>query len=178
MAARRSAARLTAPNLGGARLSAARVRGILELRPLPQEGGAFRETYRDGRSTAILYLLEAPDCSLLHRLSGPELYHWHAGAPLSMLLLHPDGRAEDLLLGPDLEAGQQPQSIVPGGVWQGSRPLGPDGAWTLVGTTMAPPFRAAMFELGDRDRLVAGWPAAEDRIRALTRGGPGWQNRA
>lgn len=148
---------------------AARIIELLGLAPLAEEGGFFRETYRDERSTAILYLLEAPECSALHRLSGPELYHWHAGAPLAFLLLHPDGRTEEVVLGADLAAGQVPQLAVPAGVWQGSRPLGSDGAWSLVGTTMAPPFDPAGFELGEADALSAGWPSAAERILSLTR---------
>ncbi len=154
---------------GPSRLTGARVAELLQMAPLPDEGGWFVETYRDEHSTAILYLLIAPDISALHRLEGPELYHWHAGAPLEMLLLHPDGRVASPILGPDLTAGQRPQVVVPGGVWQGSIPLGSEGSWSLVGTTMAPGFRPEAFTLGRRDDLVAGWPAAAERIARLTR---------
>jgi uncharacterized protein len=141
----------------------------LGLAPLPGEGGYFAETYRDGRSSAILYLLEAPDFSALHRLTGPELYHWHAGAPLRFLRLRPGGSFDEIVLGPDLAVGQQPQLVVPAGVWQGARPTGPDGAWSLVGTTMAPGFEPAMFELGEAAALRRDWPAAADRIGRLVR---------
>ena len=156
--------------MGEGSTAAAEIIRLLGLEPLPGEGGYFRETYRDERSTAILYLLEAPDFSALHRLSGPELYHWYAGAPLAFLLLHPGGVVRSPILGPDLAAGQAPQLAVPAGVWQGSRPLGPDGAWSLVGTTMAPPFDPAGFELGRVEALSAGWPSAAERIRSLVRG--------
>lgn len=139
------------------------------MAPLPDEGGWFVETYRDAHSTAILYLLIAPDVSALHRLEGPELYHWHAGAPLEMLLLHPGGHVESPILGPDLAEGQRPQVVVPGGVWQGSTPLGGASAWSLVGTTMAPGYHPEAFTLGRRGDLLAGWPGAADRIERLTR---------
>jgi uncharacterized protein len=141
----------------------------LGLAPLPEEGGYFAETYRDDRSTAILYLLETPDFSALHRLTAPELYHWHAGVPLAFLLLRPDGSFDEVVLGPDLAVSQQPQLVVPAGVWQGARPLGPDGAWSLVGTTMAPGFQPDMFELGAAAALTRGWPAAAERIARLVR---------
>jgi predicted cupin superfamily sugar epimerase len=38
--------------------------------------------------------------------------------------------------------------IVPPGVWQSARPLGP---WTLVGCTVSPGFEFATFELAPPD---------------------------
>lgn len=134
----------------------------LDLHPLPGEGGRFRRTYADEHSSAILYLLAAPDFSALHRLPGPELWYFHAGSPLRLLLLHPSGAVDQ----PVLDATTRPQLVVPGGVWQGAASA---GAWSLVGTTMAPPYREEDFELGDRDRLTAKYPAYAEPIRALTR---------
>ncbi|MBK0422672.1 cupin domain-containing protein [Leucobacter sp. CSA2] len=138
----------------------------LGLEPLEHEGGLFRQMHLDAHSSAITYLLADPDFSALHALASVEVYHWYAGAPLSILLLHPDGRSEELLLGPDHRAGQLPQAVVPAGVMQGSSSL---GAWSLVGTTMSPPFDWDGFELGDRESLIARYPEASDRISALTR---------
>ncbi len=143
-------------------MDAAELAHRLRLEPLPGEGGLFRRTYADERSSAILYLLAAGDFSALHRLPGPELWHFHAGAPLELLLLHPDGSAESA----GLDTYERPQLAVPGGVWQGAIST---GAWTLVGTTMAPPYRDEDFELGDRAELSRGWPACADLIRSLTR---------
>jgi hypothetical protein len=136
----------------------------LRLLPLPQEGGLFRETHRDARSSSIYFMLLDGMVSAIHRLDGMEVYHWYAGAPLRMLLLHPDGRVEQPVLGPDIAGGQQPQIHVPAGVWQGSSSA---GEWTLVGTTMAPPFDWTGLHMGDVDELVAKYPRAATRIRAL-----------
>src|SRR5262244_491663 len=116
---------------------------LLQLQPHP-EGGHYRETFRDpqtvgGRaaSTAIYYLLQAGEVSRWHRVDAAEVWHWYAGAPLS-LTLSPDGRTrETMVLGPDLAAGAEPQRVVPASVWQTARSLGP---WTLVGCTVAPGF--------------------------------------
>jgi predicted cupin superfamily sugar epimerase len=143
-----------------------RVAELLGLEPLPDEGGLFRRTHIDAHSSAIYYLLIAPDFSALHRLSATETYHWYAGSPLRLLLLGADGRVEEPVLGPDLAAGQRPQIVVPAGTWQGSSPA---GEWSLVGTTTAPPFDWAGFELGERAALTARHPEAADRIAALTR---------
>jgi uncharacterized protein len=143
-----------------------RVAEVLGLEPLPDEGGLFRRTHVDAHSSAIYYLLIAPDFSALHRLSATETYHWYAGSPLRLLLLGADGRVEEPVLGPDLAAGQRPQIVVPAGTWQGSSPA---GEWSLVGTTTAPPFDWEGFEMGERAALTTGYPEAADRIVALTR---------
>jgi predicted cupin superfamily sugar epimerase len=115
------------------------------------EGGWFRETFRDASaktgtraaSTAIYYLLQAGEVSRWHRVDAAEVWHWYAGAPLS-LTLSVDGRAsETRVLGPELAAGAEPQRVVPAGVWQTARSL---GTWTLTGCTVAPGFEFAGFE--------------------------------
>ncbi|MBL3700644.1 cupin domain-containing protein [Leucobacter luti] len=142
----------------------------LGLEPLEHEGGLFRQMHLTEHSSAIYYLLADPDFSALHSLGSVEVYHWYAGDPLRLLLLHPDGRAEEHLLGPDPDSaehpGQLPQLVVPAGVMQGSSSL---GAWSLIGTTMSPPFDWNGFELGDRAALQKRYPAAAERIRELTR---------
>ena len=137
----------------------------LGLEPLPQEGGRWTQTHVDDHGSAILYLLAAGERSHLHLLPGPEVYFFHAGAPLDLLLLHPDGSAEQVLLGPDLGAGQRLQVVVPGGVWQGSSST---GAWSLVGTAMAPPYAERDYRHGDRTELSRRWPSAAARIAELT----------
>lgn len=161
------------------------VKRLLQLAPLEMEGGFFRETYRsrwtipreslpDGiqgeRSigTAIYYMVTPESFSTLHRLRGTEIFHLYMGDPVAMLQLHPDGRAETVTLGTDLEAGQQPQVVVRGGVWQGLR-LAEGGKWALLGTTMSPGFDYADYETGVRDELIAQYPDMAGMIRRYTR---------
>ena len=68
-----------------------RLAAELGLEPLPDEGGLFRRTHLDAHSSAIHYLLLAPDFSALHVLDATEVYHFYGGAPLRLLLLGPDG---------------------------------------------------------------------------------------
>jgi uncharacterized protein len=143
-----------------------RVAELLGLEPLPDEGGLFRRTHIDAHSSAIYFLLIAPDFSAMHRLTATETYHWYAGAPLRLLLLGADGQVSEPVLGPGLAAGQRPQLVVPAGTWQGSSST---GEWSLVGTTTAPPFDWDGFELGQRAALTARYPEAATRIAALTR---------
>ncbi len=160
-------------------MTAADVIRLLELQPHPVEGGYFRETHRTtaglsafggGRSvgTAIYYLLTGDAVSEMHVLPGDEVFHFYLGDPLEMLQLRPDGTSVTLLLGPDLIAGQSPQLVVPGNVWQGSRRLtGPHG-FTLIGATMAPGFAYEDYTTGRRADLQARWPGRDDLITLLT----------
>jgi predicted cupin superfamily sugar epimerase len=93
---------------------------LFGLKPLESEGGWFRETWRGTGGTAIYYLLTSDTCSRLHRLAQDEVWHFYLGSPVTMLLLHPDGRAERVVLGPDIERGQELQVAVPAGTWQGA----------------------------------------------------------
>lgn len=129
-----------------ASLTAADIVRLLDLVPHP-EGGHFRETFRDARrveggraaSTAIYFLLARGERSHWHRVDAVEVWHFHAGAPLRLEIAE-----TQLILGPDLAAGERPQAIVPAGAWQAAESL---GAWTLVGCTVAPGFAFEGFEL-------------------------------
>jgi hypothetical protein len=142
------------------------VSAALGLRPLPVEGGRWAQTWRDEHCTAIYYLLAAPEFSALHRLAHLEIYAFHAGAPVRMLLLYPDGGVGRPVLGTDLAAGQRPQVVVPAGVWQASETL---GAWSLVGTVVVPPYTDDIVEFGAADELAAGYPDHAEAIRGLCR---------
>ncbi|HRE82109.1 MAG TPA: cupin domain-containing protein [Opitutaceae bacterium] len=161
----------------------------LELQPLPEEGGYFRSTWVgpvgsfrtiDGQTearaqgSAIYALFTEQHFSALHRLATDELWHFYAGDPLELLLLHADGRIQPIALGSELLHGQRPQVLVPAGVWQGARPRSfttqtHSHGWTLVGCTLSPSFKWEEFELGDREKLVAQYPSAREAILALTR---------
>lgn len=148
---------------------------LLNLSPHPVEGGYFRETYRGAAtlpgprnvSTAIYYLLKPGHVSELHVLPGDEVFHFYLGDPVRMLQLWPDGSGKELLLGQDLAAGQVPQLVVPGGVWQGTKLL-VDAGFALLGCTVAPGFDYADYTGASRADLTARWPAFADAIRALT----------
>jgi uncharacterized protein len=159
-------------------MTAEEVIDLLRLQPHPVEGGYFRETYRSAESlwrvgtersvsTAIYYLLTPQTVSAMHRLPGDEVFHFYLGDPVRMLQLWPDGSTRTLTLGTDMNAGQVPQLVVPGGVWQGSV-LVEGGRFALLGATMAPGFDYADYEAGERGELTARYPAVAATIERLT----------
>lgn len=119
----------------------------LDLQPHP-EGGWYRETFRQpapdggrGLSTCILFLLEEGQKSHWHRVDAAELWLWHAGSPLTLMI-----NRLTVSLGGDVLAGQVPQAIVPAGAWQAAdATLG----WTLVSCVVTPAFDFAGFELAE-----------------------------
>ncbi|KAL2024897.1 hypothetical protein VTK56DRAFT_3596 [Thermocarpiscus australiensis] len=135
----------------------------LGLAPNPEKG-YYKETFRDTlsvstanngtsrpASTAIYYLLEgAAGQSLWHRIDAAEVWHYYAGAPLTLSLsLNDESGVREVVLGPDIFRGQQPQVVVRSWEWQSARS---EGDWTLVGTTVAPAFDPSLYEIAE-----AGW---------------------
>jgi predicted cupin superfamily sugar epimerase len=150
-------------------------------------GGAFGETYRSAESvpaaglpgrfgadrslgTAIYFLMEGSQVSPLHRLKGDELWHFYTGSPVTLHILAPDGTYTHVHLGDDPERDQSFQALAPGGCWFGATldDSAAPGAYALLGCTMAPGFDPADYELGQRQALLAQFPAHTDLILHLT----------
>lgn len=128
---------------------------LLGLEPHPVEGGYFVETLTPDTFSAI------------HRLASDEIFHFYLGDPVEMLQLWPDGSHRVVVIGPEVEAGQRPQVLVPRGIWQGAR-LRPGGRFALLGTTVAPGFDYADYQTADRAHLLTIHPTAHTLITALT----------
>ena len=129
-------------------LTAQEVSESLLLEP-HREGGFFRETYRStvqvstayGQrplTTSIFYLATDDDPSRFHRLRSDELWFYHAGAPLELVLLNPSTPQSEpkssargklpyssRIISPDL-----PQALVPACCWAAARVLtGEEADW-------------------------------------------------
>ena len=75
------------------------------------------------------------------------------------------------MLGSDVKEGMLLQTVVPSGVWQGSR-LVTGGQYALLGCTVSPGFDYADYDAGRRESLIAGWPEWREMIELLTRAEP------
>ncbi len=146
-------------------LSAGQIIALLGLTPLPHEGGMWAQTRIDAHSSGIYFLLRPGDSSQLHRLGGPETWHYYAGAPVQMVLLPPEGPAETPVLHNRITDGSRPQIQVEAGVAMGAYTT---GDWSLVGTTMAPPYDPDTFELIGRSDAVASHPEAVNHLDQVT----------
>jgi predicted cupin superfamily sugar epimerase len=164
----------------------------LQLQPHP-EGGFYRVTYTAATriaqaalpskfkgarptSTAIYFLLTnqaraataSGHFSAFHRLQSDEMWHFYAGDPLVVHQIAPDGSYTKLVLGSNIEAGEDFQAVVEAGCWFASAPLMPD-SFALVGCTVSPGFDFADFELGTRVELTAHYPQHAGLIEQFTR---------
>jgi predicted cupin superfamily sugar epimerase len=154
------------------------------LQPHP-EGGFYKETYRSGESisfdkgidrfdgersmsTAIYFLITAGNFSAFHRIKSDELWHFYAGGPMLVHVLHADGRYAQIKLGNNPIAGEVFQAMVPAGAWFASE-CAPGTAFSFVGCTVSPGFDFADFELAYASMLSQSFPEQAALIQRLCR---------
>jgi uncharacterized protein len=157
----------------------------LVLKPLPDEGGYYRQTYKSDVglpanifgirsdlmrhiSTAIYFLETTDGFSALHRIKSDEVYHFYAGDPVEMIQIDNSGALSRFVLGSDILNNQSPQVVAPKGIWQASK-LMAGGRWALMGTTVAPGFEFEDFELADRNQMLKQFPQLSQYVLNYTR---------
>jgi len=146
---------------------AAELLKTLDMRPHP-EGGHYVELFRSSQRvrqvvrnveraaiTSIYFLLASGEHSRWHRVQSDEIWHYHEGDAIELLLFDDRGLRR-LRLGP-VARETQPSIVVPAGTWQAARTT---GAYTLVGCTVGPGFEFTDFT------LLADAPDASARFRA------------
>jgi hypothetical protein len=149
----------------------------LDLLPHP-EGGWYRETWRSEETltnkkgqirnvcTAIYFLLEKDQISHFHRIQSDELWFFHQGQPLEIVIIV-NGRIHIVTLGDDIEKGELPQYRIPANTWFAAK-LKESTGYSLVSCTVAPGFDFSDFELATREALVKEFPHIEETIAAFT----------
>ncbi|KAH9586156.1 Cupin domain of unknown function DUF985 [Trypanosoma melophagium] len=148
----------------------------LDLSPHP-EGGYFRQvlcsdammsTPRGERMhyTSIYFLLTHNNPSHFHRIQSDEVWYHHAGSPLTVHVLHPDGVYEKILLGPNVDKGEVLQAVVPKNVIFGSS-VEIEGGYSVVSCMCSPGFEYKDFELFTKRELISQYPKHEAIINKL-----------
>ena len=146
----------------------------LELLPHPTEGGYFRRTYEsdlkisiEGRSrkllSSIYYLLtrESPQ-GYLHRNKSDIIHYYQMGSPLLYVIVSPEGRIEEHVLGHDLAHGERLQLVVKGGDWKASRLC--RGDYGLISEAVAPGFEYADNEIATLASISSLFPGLVSRL--------------
>lgn len=146
----------------------------LQLAPHP-EGGYYKRTESNPQMvttlqgerplhTSILFLLDTDSPSHFHRLKSDEMWFYHAGAPLTVHCIFPDGHYEAIQIGPDIHKGQRLSFSVPAGTIFGSTV---ESDYALVSCVVTPGFDFADFELFTQDELNHSYPDHHDIITRL-----------
>jgi len=146
---------------------------VAELRLIPHpEGGWYREIHRSpllvdtphGRRaaiTSIYYLLQAGQKSRWHVVRADEVWHFHDGAALELLVYQPATATLTRRMLGRISDGQESIGVVHAGEWQAARST---GAWTQVGCDVAPGFEFEDFQfvaaVADHERHFRGALAA------------------
>jgi predicted cupin superfamily sugar epimerase len=156
----------------------------LNLSPHP-EGGYYRETYRStgiimrdslhssfsgerNYSTCIYFLLTSGSFSAFHRILQDEIWHFYYGFPIILHLITPEGVYSNISIGRDIENGETPQLVIPGGTWFAAE-VSAGGEFSLVGCTVSPGFNFMDFNLSTRNELILKFPQFCEIITKFTR---------
>ena len=152
------------------------IKKLLNLKPLPLEGGYYCETFRSKMAsgqknrrtgTCIYYLLEEKNKSYWHSVKSDEIWFYHCGSPGIQLLLFPDGTWEDRTIGANFAENESPQSVIPAGTWQATVLKKTPDSWGLFSAVVCPGFEFDDYIPGKGSYLIKNWPTAEKRIRQL-----------
>ncbi len=145
------------------------------------EGGYFRRTFQaDHRDpietergerftmTSIYYMLTA-DAPVGHwHLNQSDILHfYHLGSPITYYLIHPDGRLDRVIMGPDPSQGHRLQLVVRGGTWKASHLE--EGEYGLISEAVSPGFDYEDMTMGERAKLLSRFPEHAEVIERFTR---------
>lgn len=148
------------------------------------EGGYYAQTFRSFTningiaiglekseyrplSTSIYFLLSDKEVSHFHRLKSDEIWYYHGGETLVVVIINENGNLEEHKLGMDLSSGESPQLIVPAGSIFGSFVESGKGT-SLVGCMVSFGFDFEDFTLFTREELLSSFPKHSKIIEKLT----------
>ena len=146
------------------------------------EGGYFAETYRaietiptpregaDRATLTSIYYLLTDDRPIdhLHQNRSDIVHYFHAGSPITYLLIAPDGTLSRIKLGLDCSQGETPQLLVPGGYWKAA--VLESGEYSLLGEAVAPGFDYRDMTIAEAQTIRTQFPHLWEELAAYIRG--------
>jgi len=138
------------------------------MQTIPQQVLSRRFAGERNISTAIYFLLEQGNFSAFHKIKSDECWHFYAGGPMNVYVIHINGHLETIKLGSDIGHAQTFQHVVPSGCWFASEPAS-SSTFSFVGCTVAPGFDFDDFELAKAADLIKVYPQHKDLINRLCR---------
>jgi predicted cupin superfamily sugar epimerase len=116
--------------------------------------------------SALFFMVTPQSPVRLHRIRNDQFYHYYLGDPIEVFLPHDDGRADRIVVGPGIGAGQHVQYLI-------SRQHVPHraAAWAWPLVSACKPARPGVFptdvEIGNFDALCKKHPDVAVHIRAI-----------
>jgi len=141
------------------------------------EGGYFRRTYESSMQISVkqqprhlltsIYYLLSDDSPIghFHQNHSDIIHYYHLGGVLKYYLISPQGELKIVLLGHDMEQGQQLQLTVPGGYWKASMLI--NGEFGLISEAVAPGFKYSDMHLANNDQMHSDFPDLFEQIKHL-----------
>lgn len=155
-----------------------------QLQPHPEGGyyveifrsqqpvGVSKEKYGDIPRTAftsIYFLIPAGDFSAWHRLKSEEIWCYHHGDPVILMIIDKQGHLVTQTLGNPLQIKDaQFQIMIPGETWLCAYNAS-QVDFSLISCIAAPAFEFIDFELADCEKLSIAFPAHQEIIKKFTR---------
>jgi len=154
----------------------------LQLIPHP-EGGFYREIYRSNIEadkkglhytfngprrlcTSIYYLLRSGEFSRFHRLRSDEIWYYHYGSSIKIVIIDQEGHKHVKILGQRAEKAEHLQVFVPGGAIFGAELLN-NNSFSIMSCLVSPGFEFEDFELFEKEDLLQAYPKHADIIEKL-----------
>ncbi len=136
------------------------------------EGGWFSEVYtapfsRNNRALAgsIYFLLDGNEISHFHQIDCDEIWYFHEGCGLKIIVLVEDGKQE-YFLGSNVQNGENHMILIPKGAIFGAKNLDKDG-YTFVSCVTTPKFRYDGFRLVGKREIREKYMNIADEIEHL-----------
>lgn len=145
----------------------------LDMKPHP-EGGFYRETYKSGIEisnsvlphgfpgprrlvTSIYYLLRSGEISRLHRLRSDELWYYHFGSSLKIIMINQEGQKTSKILGSRPDRAEHLQILIPAGTIFAAE-ITEQNSYSVFGCMVSPGFEYQDFELFNKEDLIQAYP--------------------
>ncbi len=155
------------------------------MKPLPDEGGYYTETYRSKEKivednlpdrykgyrnyyTSIVYLITEKNFSHLHRIKSDEIFHFYMGKPVEIINFLGNGKYRKVTLGNDIFSSQRLQYMVPKNTWQAAY-LKQGRGYALLGTTVSPGFEFKDYQNAKKfkEKLTSQYPELTETIERI-----------
>ncbi|MEO9943938.1 cupin domain-containing protein [Paraglaciecola sp.] len=147
------------------------------------EGGYFRQTFKATHRapviteygnrtsmTAIYYMLSTDNnIDHFHTKHSDGIEFYHMGSPITYHMIHPDGRYEKVVVGPDIKNGQQLQLAVAGGTYKAAELSLGDYDFGLVSEAVAPGWEPEDMIDVSASELLKKFPQHSKVIQRLAR---------